>query len=82
MPLLVAQGIVANAWYRVGLFANGSTLPTFGRGADLGASGAALVGGLSAPYLYSTADSGLTTAMPANLGAQSPIGTAWWVGVS
>jgi hypothetical protein len=82
MALTVAQGITANAWYRVGFFANGTTLPTFGRGADLGAAGAALIGGLSAPYRYSTADTGLTTAMPANIGTQTAIGTAWWAAIS
>lgn len=82
MALSVGQGITANAWYRVAFFANGSVLPTFGRAAALDSSAAGIVGGLSAPFRYSTADSGLTTTMPSNLGAQTAIGTAWWAAIS
>lgn len=82
MALTVGQGITPNAWYRVAFYANGSVLPTFGRGAALDSSAIGIVGGLSAPYRYSTADSGLTTTMPPNLGAQTAIGTAWWAAIS
>lgn len=80
MALTVAQAITPYAWYRVGWYANGSTLPTFARGANVAA--AALNAGMSAPTLrYSTADSGLTTAMPLNLGAQTASSPAWWAAI-
>lgn len=82
LPLTVAQGITPYADYLIGFFANaGSTLPTFARAAAV-ASGAALNVGMSAPtFRFSSADSGLTTAMPANVGTQTAIGTAWMVGI-
>lgn len=83
LPLTVAQAVTAGSWIRVAFYANtAGTLPTFARGAAV-SSGAAVNAGLSAPGLrYSTADTGLTTAMPANIGSQTALGTAWWVGVS
>lgn len=81
MALTVAQAVTPYAWYRVGFYANGSTLPTFARGAAV-AAGAALNAGLSSSLRWSTADSGLTTAMPSTLGAQTTIGTAWWAAIS
>lgn len=78
MPLNVAQAVTPGAWYRVGLFANGTTLPTLGRASNLPADG--INAGMSAPTLrYSTANTGLTTAMPGSLGAQTAASPAWWV---
>jgi len=80
MPLSVAQAVSGSSVY-VGFYANGTTLPTFSR------AGTALAGvsnvGLAAPnFKYATADTGLTTAMPANIGTQTAIATTWWVGLS
>lgn len=80
-PLSVAQGVTQYAWYRVLWWFTGSTGPTIAAAADV--SAALLNAGLSAPTLrYATADSGLTTAAPANIGTQTGGATAWWVGVS
>lgn len=83
LPLSVAQAVTAYADYLVAFYANtAGTLPTFARAAAL-SHGAALNAGMSAPTLrFSTANTGLTTAMPANVGAQTAVGTAWWVGLS
>jgi hypothetical protein len=76
------QAVTPGAYYRVGFFATGSTLPTFARG-SVAVSAAALNPGMAAPTLrYSTADTGLTTAMPATAGAQTAAATAWWAGLS
>ncbi len=81
MALTVGQGVSQYAWYRVGLWYNGTTAPTVGRAAVT--TGAALNPGMTAPTLrFSTADSGLTTTPPANIGAQTVAGNAWWVGLS
>lgn len=82
LPLTVAQAVTPYADYLVCFYANtGGTLPTFARAAAV-ASGAALNVGMAAPTLrFSSANSGLTTAMPANVGAQTAIGTAWLVGI-
>lgn len=82
LPLTVAQGVTPYADYLVAFYANtGGTLPTFARAAAV-ASGAALNLGMAAPTLrFSSADTGLTTAMPANVGSQTAIGTAWLVGI-
>lgn len=80
--LTAPQAVTPGAFYRVGLFATGSTLPTLARG-SVAVSGAALNPGMAAPTLrYSTADTGLTTALPASLGAQTAAATAWWLGLS
>lgn len=82
MALSAAQAVTPGAFYRVGVFSNGTTLPTFTR-ASVAFNAAALNPGQSAPTLrYSSADTGLTTAMPANLGAQTAQATAWWFGLS
>lgn len=80
MALNVAQAVVPGAWYRVALFANGTTLPTLGRASNLPAD--SINAGMVAPTLrYSTANTGLTTAMPGSLGAQTASSPAWWVGL-
>lgn len=82
MALSAAQAVTPGAFYRIGVFSNGTTLPTFARG-SVAFSGAALNAGMSGSVLrYSSADTGLTTAMPANLGAQTAQATAWWFGLS
>lgn len=79
--LSVAQGVTPYAYYRVLWWFQGTTGPTIARAADV--SAAALNAGMSAPTLrYSTADAGLTTAAPSNIGAQTGSATAWWVGLS
>ena len=82
LPLTVAQSVTFGAFYYVGFFANTATsLPTFSR--CLNSSGAITDIGQTAPNLsVATADSGLTTAMPNNLGAMTASATAYWVGVS
>lgn len=79
--LTAPQAVTPGTFVRVGIFATGTTLPTLAR-ASVAISGAALNAGMSAPVLrYSTADTGLTTAMPANIGAQTAAATAWWMGL-
>lgn len=82
LVLTTPQVTTFGAFYYVGFFANTTgTLPTFSR--CLNSSGAITDIGQSAPDLsVSTADSGLTTAMPATLGAKTASATAYWVGVS
>lgn len=80
MALSVAQTVPLGNVY-VGVFANGSVLPAFSRSGGI-AAGLSNVG-LSAPnFRFATADTALTTAMPANLGTQTSFPTAWWVGLS
>lgn len=83
LPLTVAQAVTPYADYLVAFYANtaAGALPTFARAAAV-SHGAALNVGMSAPTLrFSSANSGLTTAMPANVGSQTAIGTAWLVGI-
>lgn len=81
MPLTVPQA-VAGPYVYVGWFANTTgTMPSFTRA--LNSSTAITNAGLSAPTLrYGTADAGLTTAPPNNIGTQTGGATAWWVGLS
>lgn len=82
MALTVAQGVTTNAWYRVLMWFNGSAGPQLSR-AGTGAIAALANVGMSAPTLrFSTADAGLTTAAPANIGAQTAAAIPWWVGLS
>jgi hypothetical protein len=79
--LAAPQAVTPGSFVRVGFFSNGTTLPTLARGA-VAFSGAALNPGMAGPaWRYSTADTGLTTAMPATLGAQTSAATAWWAGL-
>lgn len=66
--------------YYVAFFWNGSTSPTWLRGA----SQSSVNVGLSAPNLrFASADTGRTTSMPSTLGAQSSVSaTAWWAALS
>jgi hypothetical protein len=81
MPLAVAQATTFGAYYYVGLFSNGTTQPTFTRA--LNSSSAITNFGLSAPnFDHCTADTGLTTTMPATFGAQTGTLTAYWAATS
>lgn len=79
--LTAPQTVTPYSWYRVLWWFNGTTGPTISRGVN---SSSAIVNvGLSAPTLrYSTANTGLTTVAPANIGTQTGGATAWWVGLS
>lgn len=79
-PLTVAQGVTQYAFYRVLWWFNGTTGPTISRGVN--SSSVILNAGLSSGFRYATADTGLTTAAPANIGTQTGGPTAWWVGLS
>lgn len=79
-PLSVAQGVTQYAWYRVLWWFNGTTGPTISRAVN--SSSAILNAGLSSGYRYATADTGLTTAAPGNIGTMTGGATAWWVGLS
>lgn len=69
--------VAAGAAFYVGFWFTGTTMPTLAR-----ASGTAAmhnVGFAATPFRYATANTGLTTAAPATLGAQTSLGLAWWV---
>jgi hypothetical protein len=79
--LTAPQAVTPFAFYRVLWWYNGTTAPTLSRAVN--SSSAILNAGLSAPVLrYSTADTGLTTAAPTNIGTQTGSATGWWVGLS
>lgn len=78
--LSVAQGVTQYAWYRVLWWFTGTTGPTISRAVN--SSSAIVNAGLSSGFRYSTADTGLTTTPPGNIGAQTGGPTAWWVGLS
>lgn len=80
MALTVAQAVTPGAFYQIGLFYNGTTAPTLARASTVAAA-LNNAGMGSAPYRFSTANTGLTTAMPGSLGAQTAAANAWWVGV-
>jgi hypothetical protein len=68
-------------WYKMGWFNNGLTAPSMSRGQNT--DSAVLNAGMSGSTLrYSTADTGLTTTLPATIGTQTASAIAWWVGVS
>lgn len=78
--LSVAQGVTPYAWYRILWWFTGTTGPTFSRAVN--SSSAIVNAGLSSGYRYATADSGLTTTPPNNIGTMTGGATAWWVGLS
>lgn len=65
--------------YYVGWFANGSTLPSFLRGAGTVAGNAGLA---AASSRFATGATGLTTAMPASAGTLSSASAAFWAALS
>jgi hypothetical protein len=68
--------------YYVGVYCNGTTNPAFAKVASI-ASGALANINLSAPTLrFATANTGLTTAMPATLGGQTALTNAIWAALS
>jgi hypothetical protein len=84
MALTSAQSVSAGMIY-VGVFANGTTLPAFSVspwGASLGLNNNINTGLAQGSYRYSTANTGLTTAMPATIGTQSATGRTLWAAVS
>ncbi len=74
-PQPVAGGVIV-----VGVWSNGTTLPTLARATALSSPVPNL--GMASGYRYSSADTGLTTTAPAPLGAESAASTAYWFGVS
>lgn len=79
-PLTSSYTPTEDGYVIVGWWGNGTTMPTFLRGVQ--ATGAANTGIGSSPYRFATADTGLTTAAPGTLGAQTPINTAYVVALS
>lgn len=79
--LTTPQAVTPGATYKVAWWWNGTTQPTMTRGLN---SAAAITNvNLTAPnFRFGTADTGLTTTAPANIGTQTGGITAWWVGVS
>lgn len=81
MALSSPQAWSYGAYGYVGWYSNGTTQPTLSRA--LNSSSAILNAGLSAPnFRYASADSGLTTAMPATFGAQTGTATAYFAAAS
>lgn len=77
---LSAPQVVPTRYCYVGVWANGSTLPTLARGSSSGST--LLNGSLSAPnFRFATCDTGLTTAAPATLGTQTAFNAAWWMAI-
>lgn len=78
MPLAVPQAVSPWTWYKVAWYANGLTAPTFARGSNLNA--AVLNAGMGPwTYRFFAADTGLTTALPAQMATPSAGDTGWWV---
>lgn len=80
MALAAGPVSLAAGYYYVGLFSNGSTQPSFSR--VLTAAFVANAGTAAPNLRFATANTGLTTAMPATLGAQTASGTAYWAALS
>lgn len=67
--------------YFVGFWYNGTTAPTWMRFANTSAGG--LNAGLASPnFLFSSADTSITTTAPPTLGAQTSQATSWWCALS
>ncbi len=67
-------------WYKIAWYTNGLTVPSLSRGMNVSAT--VLNAGMSGTTLrFSTADTGLTTALPATIGTQTAADIAWWVAV-
>lgn len=81
MPLAGgALGFAGGDLY-VGIWYNGTTAPALLRSGS-GAGGAATPGQVSGNFNASSANAGLTTTAPSNLGAQSSINLRFWAAVS
>lgn len=81
MPLSTPQAVTAGAWYKVLWWFNGTTGPSLSRNTNAGST-MLNIGLTASTARYATADSGLTSAAPSNIGATSGGSTAWWVGLS
>lgn len=79
MAFAAPHALVAGT-YIVGLWSNGTTLPTLARGTAL--TSPAANAGLSTGYRFFTVGSSLTTAAPDPTGAESVASTAYWFGLS
>lgn len=80
MPLGASQAVTPGKFYRVRLWATGTTLPTLSRACN---SSSAVVNAGGAALWFASADSGLTDAAsaPDQIGSMTGIATAWWVGL-
>ena len=67
--------------YYIGMYASGTTLPSFARSSSL-ISSAAANAGMSGNYRVATANTGLAGTPPATLGTLSASGTPWWLALS
>ena len=75
-----AKNLTAGDYY-IGIYANGSALPSFARGNNQigGAFGNV---GLSSNFRFAAANTGLTGTPPATLGTLTATNTAWWLALS
>jgi parallel beta-helix repeat protein len=80
MPLSGAVELTAGDYY-IGIYASGSTLPSFARGNNQIGGGFANVG-LSANFRVASANTGLNSNPPAILGTLTAASTAWWLALS
>lgn len=81
MALTVPTPVTPWSWYKIGWFNNGLTVPSMSRGQNI--SAATLNAGMSGQNLrFSTADTGLTTALPAQMTSLTASDVAWWLAVS
>lgn len=84
MALTSAQSVSAGTIY-VGVFANGSTLPSFLMtvfNSQLGGNAAINTGLAQGSFRFASANTGLTTAMPSTIGTQSTPNRMLWAAVS
>lgn len=81
-PAAPVTGITVGAFYYGAFFFNAGTMPTISRA--LNSSTVITNANLSVPNLRyaTTADTGLTTGFPANIGAQTGSATSFWLGAS
>ena len=79
MALATPQAAKAGDLF-VGLYYTGTTAPTFLRcGASAGQGNGLFTGNASR---FSSADTGLTTALPSSIGTMTATAPTWWVGLS
>jgi len=79
MPLNAPQSVTPGN-YILGFVSNGTTQPAFARSAGSAIVNVGLVGGAAARF--GTANTGVTTAMPAALSPMGPVGVGWWGALS
>lgn len=71
---------LASGLYTVGFWYNGTTSPGWVRGSAI--SSGVINAGMSSPFRFGTADTGLTTTAPGTVGAQTAFSFAWWGALS